>query len=237
MRPPSRCALDPPRAIRQVARRSEPSLRVSAGLILVFAALGASAAAGQTLTVSPSSIQFTYILGDPTPAVQSVTVTVPGAGAWSTFDESYFYDATPRCAFGLCASGSQTTLTPFVFALSAGTYTWPLTVRASGFTDVVVPVVLIVSSPAPPPGAETIAATPASITFTYTSGAALPAAQTVTVTVPGRGSWSPFDQTSAPSSRTGDPLQARARGAVRPAVWPLAGRENLVGRPPAFRRQ
>lgn len=40
---------------------------LAVGLILVFAALGAPAADGQTLTVSPSSIQFTYILGDPTP--------------------------------------------------------------------------------------------------------------------------------------------------------------------------
>lgn len=40
---------------------------LAVGLILVFAVLGAPAADGQTLTVSPSSIQFTYILGDPTP--------------------------------------------------------------------------------------------------------------------------------------------------------------------------
>jgi hypothetical protein len=122
--------------------------RLAVGAILVLAALGAPAAIGQTLTVSPSSIQFTYTMGDPSPAVQSVTVTVPSGGAWSTFDESPFYDATPRCAFGLCPSGSQTTLNPTVFALPAGTYTSPLTVRASGFPDVVVPVRLIVSGPA-----------------------------------------------------------------------------------------
>ena len=166
--------------------------RLAVGVILVFAALGAPAVVGQTLTVSPSSIQFVYTLGDLTPAVQSVTVTVPGGGVWSTFDESPFYDASPACSYALCPSGAQTTLTPFVFASPAGTYTWPLTVRASGFPDVVVPVTLTVLAPIP----QAITVDPPSITFTYTSGAALPDAQTVRVTVPANGSWSTSSQSS-----------------------------------------
>jgi hypothetical protein len=168
--------------------------RLAVGAILVLAALGAPAAIGQTLTVSPSSIQFTYTMGDPSPAVQSVTVTVPSGGAWSTFDESPFYDATPSCAFGLCPSGSQTTIVPYVFALPTGIYTLPLTVRASGFPDVAVPVTLTVLESAPT--SPTITVDPPSVTFKYTSGAALPDAQTVRVTVPAGGSWSTFSQSS-----------------------------------------
>ncbi len=170
-----------------------------AGVVLLHSELGEpTAARAQTpssITVNPSSVTFLYTRGAALPAPRSITATVPGGGRWSTFDQSLFYDASPACAFGTCPSGSSTTLTPLpgMTALAVGTYQAPLTVRASGFSDVVIPVTVIVSAAAPPPS---ITVNPSSVTFLYTRGAALPASQSITATVPGGGRWSTSSQAS-----------------------------------------
>lgn len=184
---------------------TRPALLV-AGVVLLLSGLGGPAAAqaqtSSSIRVNPTSITFRYTKGAALPPSQSVTATVPGFGWWSTFDLSPFYDATEACAFGTCRSGSSTTLTssPRMTGLAVGTHEAALTVRANGFPDVVVPVTLIVSaaasSPPPPPTSGSITINPSSVTFLYTTGAALPAPQSVTATVPGGGRWSTFDVAS-----------------------------------------
>ncbi len=177
-----------------------------ASVVLVLCGLGApaplQAQTASALSATPSSITFQYTQGGALPPSQSVTVTVPGWGQWSTFDLSPFYDATAACAFGTCRSGSSTRLTPSprMTAMPVGTHESTLTVSANGFPELVIPVTLIVSAagssppaPAPPPPPDSITTNPTSVTFSYTRGMALPAPQSVTATVPGGGKWSTFD--------------------------------------------
>jgi hypothetical protein len=104
------------------------------------------------ISVSPTSVTGTVTVGSMPPSA-TLTVTTPGV-AWSTYDTSPFYNATPTCAFGTCPSGSTTTLTPsssFFSSATPGTYSHPLTVRASGLPDVIVPVTIVVQAASAPP--------------------------------------------------------------------------------------
>jgi G8 domain len=107
------------------------------------------------IAVTPSAVSGTITAGTMPPAVR-LTVTTPGVG-WSTADSSNFYDATPACETGTCASGGATTLTPrsaFFASAVPGTYSSPITIRATGLANVVVPVTIVVqAAPAPPPPA------------------------------------------------------------------------------------
>jgi hypothetical protein len=107
-----------------------------------------------SITVTPSSVSGTVVAGSvPPPA--TLTVTTSTGVAWFTQDASPFYDATPACSAGTCPSGSTTTLTPvsaFFASAAPGTYSSPITIRASGLADVVVPVTIVVQpASAPPP--------------------------------------------------------------------------------------
>jgi len=145
------------------------------------------------ISVTPANINFSYTIGGALPGPQSVTVTVPGGGVWSTFDESPFYNATPACAFGTCSSGTATTLTPStVIGLAAGTYSSPLIIRAAGFADVVVPVSLVVSAPSspPPPPAPTVTLSAAPPTVAPEGSSVLQWSSTNATSCTASGGWS-----------------------------------------------
>ncbi len=150
-------------------------------------ALMAGVAAGQalpTLSLTPSALSFTYVIGTTAlPAAQNVTVKRSGAGA--ALD--YTTTVTPASPWLIVTPPSGKTGTAFIVrvnptSLTAGTYTATITVDATGAaSSVSATVVLIIKNPPP-----TMAATPASLAYTWqTDAASNPAPQTITVSTDG----------------------------------------------------
>ncbi|MGH9189995.1 MAG: Ig-like domain-containing protein, partial [Acidimicrobiales bacterium] len=82
------------------------------------------------ISVNPTSITFTGAAGGPFPAPQTLQITNPTGGSWSTFDTSPFYDVGPTSGTGT----GTVTATPHTETLAPGTYTHPITVSAPGLT-------------------------------------------------------------------------------------------------------
>ncbi len=125
-------------------------------------------------TVSPATLSFIQPLGGPLPAAQTVTISgIPSgatAGAIATFFNGTNWLTTST-------SGSTVTITPNGANLPQGTYSGVVTVFVPGSTNspIYIPVTYTVG------GASTFALTPGALSFTYQSGAAVPAPVSVQV--------------------------------------------------------
>jgi len=129
-----------------------------------------------TITVTPSTLNFTANTGGAAPASQTLKVTGTAATA-----------VTVSTVGGpwLTASAVQPATTPTAVTVSvnpanlaAGTYTGTVIVTAAGATDSPqnIAVTFVISTP------PTITVTPASLNFTYALGSANPGSQSVSVT-------------------------------------------------------
>ncbi len=166
---------------------------------------------GATVTADKTSLSFSQTLGGTVPASQNITLTATnGAVSYTTAvvtqQGSGWLSATPS---GTIASGSTGTVQVSVngSSLAAGTYNGTVTITAPNVTGspVQVAVTLVVA-----PG--TLAATPASLTFTEVQGTSAqsqnlsvtgtPGALNVTVATTPAGSWLTVNTNTATTPAT-----------------------------------
>jgi hypothetical protein len=130
-----------------------------------------------TIGVSPTSLAFAFQTGGTTPAAQTVAVSSSGtAFSYSIATSAAWLSATPSS--GTTPGNISVSVNPS--GLAAGTYTGNVSITASGTSNSpkAVPVTLTVTAPAAP----TIGVSPGTLSFTFTTGGATPAAQNVSVT-------------------------------------------------------
>jgi uncharacterized protein (TIGR03437 family) len=135
-----------------------------------------------TISATPASLTFTQVSGGTAPAAQTVTVS----GTPSTLG----YTVATAGGTWLTASqaagtvGGTFTVSVSAGSLAAGTYNGSAVITAVGATGspVTIPVTFTVAQ------SQTIAATPATLKFTYIAGQTAPAAQTFLVTSSGTAS-------------------------------------------------
>ena len=160
------------------------AITVTAG----FALRSALAPSTSALGVTPLSLTFTKIVGQPNPPAQTVTVTAPPGQVWTTHDSMAFADVTGlpfNGSDGVNGTGSatfQVMPSSGMTSLSTGTYTGFITVSTVGSANIVISVGVIVTAPSalpppapppapPPPSATSLSVTPRSLTFTEIGGA------------------------------------------------------------------
>ncbi|MGA2594519.1 MAG: hypothetical protein ABSH32_31860, partial [Bryobacteraceae bacterium] len=140
-------------------------------LCLVVLVLASAPVAAQTLLATPAGVVFTYNAGQQAPAPVTVAITA-SSGSTPSFTASLASSSgTPATLFALSPSGSTIQVGIEVATLdsllnSPGTYTATITVTASGFPNLTIPVTLTLG------GQLTVQASPAALTFS------LPSAQT-----------------------------------------------------------
>lgn len=129
-----------------------------------------------TIGVSPASLSFNYQSGGTVPAAESFAVSSSGSAlSYTVSTSATWLSATP--ASGTTPGNVSVSVTPG--SLSAGTYTGSVTITSSGASNSPksVPVTLTVTSATTP----TLTVSPLSLSFTYQTGGATPAAQPVTL--------------------------------------------------------
>jgi Viral BACON domain len=136
-----------------------------------------AAATNPTLTATPASLSFSYQSGGTVPAAQSVALSSSGSAiSYTVSTSATWLTATP--ASGTTPGNVSVSVAPQ--SLAAGTYTGSVTLTSSGASNSpkTIPITLTVTATSQP----TLAATPSTLSFNYTSGGATPAAQTVGLT-------------------------------------------------------
>ncbi len=183
------------------------------GSIFCLSLARSASAQAPVLAVSPSTMFFTYTVGStasvPGQAI-AVTASSGDASAAAVISTSIAYSAgsptgwllipSPSGVPGLAIPASVNVFLVSTQNLSPGTYGAVITLNYSGAdpsSATTVPVSLTVSASGGGGGGgnpnETITVTPSSLAFSYSSGAALPAAQSLTVVV---GDGAPFTVTA-----------------------------------------
>ncbi|MDX2253248.1 MAG: fibronectin type III domain-containing protein [Nitrospira sp.] len=141
-----------------------------------------------SISLSPSTLSFSGVAGGAAPATQLITLTNPSGGtlSWTTSDNAAWLTLST-------GSGATTTETDSISAtvnptgLAAGSYTAAITISATGAanTPQVIPVSLTLSSA--PTSSPVISLNVSSLSFTGTSGASNPSAQSFTISNTGTG--------------------------------------------------
>jgi N,N-dimethylformamidase beta subunit-like protein/uncharacterized protein DUF4082/concanavalin A-like lectin/glucanase superfamily protein/fibronectin type III domain protein/BACON domain-containing protein/Big-like domain-containing protein len=172
-----------------------------------------------TLAVSPASVSFNGTAGGSNPAAKTLDVSNSGGGSlsWTVSESAPWLSASP----GSGTNAGTVTLTPSISGLAAGTYSTDVTVSAGAVagSPKVVPVTFTVAPPSPP----VLSTSPASLSFSATTGGSAPAAKTIAVSNTGGGtlSWTASESVSwlavSPGSGTGD-----ATVTVTPSITGLA---------------
>ena len=161
-----------------------PNLTIP-GLVTIYVELSSSAwdsinimaAPASSVAVAPTSLQFAYTMGGTTPASQSIQVTNGGGGTltWSAVPSASWLGVSP--ASGTAPSTLSVLVSPA--GLGAGKYTGSVQVSAAGASNSPVSIsVTLTVAPAP----ASLAVSPQALTFSYTIGGSVPAAQSVSVT-------------------------------------------------------
>ena len=129
-----------------------------------------------TISLSPSSLNFTYQTDGSAPAAQSVSIAGnSGLAFTATATGGSWLSVSPRS--GVTSSSSSVAVSVDPSSLAAGTYSGAVTIAATGVASQAVNVTLVVST-----NTQTITVSPSSLNFTASVGAAAPPSQTVSVT-------------------------------------------------------
>ena len=172
-----------------------PNLAVP-GLVTIYVELSPSAwgsinimtaPAANSIAVAPTSLQFAYTVGGTIPAAQSIQVTNSGGGTlnWSATASAMWLSVAVTS--GTAPSTLSVLVSPT--GLGAGTYTGSVQISAAGASNSPVSVtVTLTVAPAQP----VLAVSPQALTFNYTVGVTILAAQSIQVTNSGGGTlnWS-----------------------------------------------
>ena len=162
-----------------------PNLTIP-GLITVYVELSSSAwdsinimtaAPVSTVAVAPTSLQYAFTVGGTTPSAQSIQITNGGGGtlSWSASTSESWLTVSPTS--GVAPSAISLSISPA--GLSAGTYSGNVQILAAGGASGSVTVAVTLTIAAAPP---TLAVSPQALTFSYSAGGAVPAAQSVAIT-------------------------------------------------------
>jgi hypothetical protein len=133
-----------------------------------------------TINVSPATLSFSYQSGGAVPPSQNIAVSSSGtAFNYTVSTSATWLAATP--ASGSTSSSVSVSVNPA--SLAAGTYTGTVSIASAGASNTpkTVAVTLNVTAAALP----TLAANPASLSFTYQIGSSTPAAQAFAVSSSG----------------------------------------------------
>ncbi len=139
-----------------------------------------------SIAVAPTSLQFAYTVGGTIPPAQSVQVTNSGGGTltWSAITSASWLSVAPL-ASGTAPSTISVLVSPA--GLGAGTYTGSVQISATGASNSPVSIsVTLTVAPAP----ASLAVSPQALTFNYTVGGTVPAAQNISITNGGGGTLS-----------------------------------------------
>jgi uncharacterized protein (TIGR03437 family) len=145
-----------------------------------------------SLAVSPQALTFNYTVGGTVPAAQGASITNSGGGTlnWSATTSASWLSAAS--ASGTAPSTLSVLVSPT--GLGAGTYTGSVQIAAAGASNSpeLVGVTLTVA-----PATASLAVSPQTLSFNYTVGGAVPAAQGVSITNGGGGTLSWIASASA----------------------------------------
>ncbi len=141
-------------------------------------------ASSPAVAVAPESLQFTATAGGDAPASQSIQITNSGTGtlAWTATTSTSWLSLSPASG----TAPSTLSVSVSIAGLSAGAFTGAIQIG-----PVSVPVTLTLAA------APALAVTPQTLTFDYTFGGSVPAAQSVSITNTGGGTLSWTASTSA----------------------------------------
>src|SRR5712692_1528776 len=109
------------------------------------------------LGVTPLSLTFMKVVGQPNPPAQTVTVTAPAGQVWTTHDKMLFADVSGlpfNGSDGVTGTGSatfQVVPSSGMTFLAADVYTDFITVSTAGSADIVISVQVIVTAPSSTP--------------------------------------------------------------------------------------
>lgn len=142
-----------------------------------------------TISATPASLQFAATAGGANPAAQTIAIANTGSGtlAWtataSTASGGSWLSVSPASG----TAPSTLSVSVSIAGLSAGTYTGTVQIASGGASNTpqAVAVTLVVAA-APP----LLNLTPQTLSFQYTVGGAMPAAQNVSITNTGGGTLS-----------------------------------------------
>ena len=167
--------------------------------------LSITAAPTPTIGLSATSLSFNGVQGGSNPSAQALTISNSGAGTlnWSITENAPWL--TPSILSG--SGAGSVSLAVNTAGMSAGTYSTPVTIAATGATNTPqsVMVTLTVTAPLIP----TIGLAPSTLTFSANQGGTNPVAQTVNISNSGTGtlSWNASSTASwlsvSPPSGTG----------------------------------
>lgn len=138
-----------------------------------------------TIAAAPASLQFTYATGATTPSAQSIQLTNSGSGtlAWTATASAPWLSVSP--ASGTAPSTLSVSIS--TAGLSAGTYNGNIQISSTGASNTPLSVAVTLTVTQAPPS---LAIAPQALTFSYTAGGAVPAAQSVSITNAGAGALS-----------------------------------------------
>ena len=183
------------------------------------------------IAVAPSSLQFAYTAGGTVPAAQSIQITNSGSGTlnWNAIPSD------PWLSLATASGTAPSTLSVMVSptGLSAGTHTGSVQVSAAGASNSLVSVAVTLTVTAAP----VLTVSPQALTFNYTVGGAVPAAQGISIANGGGGtlSWtasadSAWVGLSAASGTVPATLSVSVNPANLPAgTYPATARISATG--------
>ena len=191
-------ASNPQSTVLQISSWSDTSIRaflpasfVGIATISVATASGSDAinimaSLVSSIAVAPTSLQFAYTVGGTAPASQSIQITSSGGTlTWSAITNVPWLSVAP--ASGTAPSTVSVLVSPA--GVGAGIYMGSVQISAAGASNspVLINVTLTVT-----PAQASLAVSPQALTFSYTVGGTVPAAQGVPITNTGGGtlSWS-----------------------------------------------
>jgi hypothetical protein len=127
-----------------------------------------------TLTVTPSSLTFAYQIGGTLPASQTLSIAGVATTYTAVASGGTWLSVSPASG-GTSGTANVSVNTA---GLAAGTYSGAVTITAAGSIGSPATVPVTVNVTPPPP---TLTVTPTSLTFSYQTGGAAPAAQSLAI--------------------------------------------------------
>lgn len=168
--------------------------------------LDITAAPTPTIGLSATTLSFSAVQGGTNPATKTISISNSGSGtlSWTATESSSWLSLSPASGTG----AGTVTVSVATTGMTAGTYSAPITIAATGATNTpqTVTVTLTVTAPATP---ATIGFSPTSMGFTATQGGANPTGQALAISNTGGGTlnWTVSDNASwltmSPTSGTG----------------------------------
>jgi uncharacterized protein (TIGR03437 family) len=176
--------------------------------------IGIMVVGASSIGATPGTLQFAYNAGGDVPAAQAIQITNGGTGSLDWTATASVPWLSLSAASGTAPSSLAVTVVPA--GLAAGTYNGTVQIASAAASNgsVSIPVTLTVTAPA-----SSLVLAPQAVTFQYTAGGDLPAAQNVAITNGGTGAIA-WTATSGAFWAAASPASGSTPGTVAIAVDP-----------------